>query len=339
MASFLIATFGELNHPPIRQLELKILINKICICRVFLIFAVTIGAANGAEPAASGYDSLIQQGKSQLQAGNAEQAAASGKAATKMSTERWEGYALVGGALMNLKRYEAAADTLSKAIERAPESKQPSLRELRRQCLLAESGAPGGANTVAPATTTSQAEIVLWKSIENSSNPADFNTYLTQYPQGAFAALAQRHTAEIVALAQRREAEIKDEEQARLQEAARRATWTDSASRLMWTRHDNGRSVDVRDANLDCLQLRLLDYTDWRLPTPEELEGVSHVKAKSFRLGDIRGMRDEFQLSEAVTFLYSRTEDGKGYSDTFRLKSGITSSGGERRVLCVRSTE
>ena len=196
MASFLIATFGELNHPPIRQLELKILINKICFCRVFLIFAVTIGAANGAEPAASGYDSLIQQGKSQLQAGNAEQAAASGKAATKMSTERWEGYALVGGALMNLKRYEAAADTLSEAIKRAPEAKQAALRELRRQCLLAESGPPAVANTPAPATTTSQAEIVLWKSIEGSTNPADFESYLDQYPQGAFAVLARRHLSE-----------------------------------------------------------------------------------------------------------------------------------------------
>jgi tol-pal system protein YbgF len=161
-----------------------------------LLLALTMGSVRSAEPPASGYDALIQQGKSQLQTGCAEQAAASGNAAIKMSTERWEGYALVGGALMNVKRYEAAADTLTEAIKRAPESKQPALRDLRRQCLLAESGSPAVTNTPAPVTATSQAEIVLWKSIENSANPADFQSYLDRYPQGAFAVLAERHLAE-----------------------------------------------------------------------------------------------------------------------------------------------
>lgn len=41
-----------------------------------------------------------------------------------------------------------------------------------------------------------KAEIVFWKSIESSSNPADFQTYLEQYPNGAFVALARRHLAE-----------------------------------------------------------------------------------------------------------------------------------------------
>jgi formylglycine-generating enzyme required for sulfatase activity len=175
----------------------------IRIIGVFALFLTsTMGSARSAEPPASRYDALIQEGNSQLQASSAEQAAASGKAAIKMSTERWEGYALVGGALMNLKRYEAAADTLTEAIKRAPESKQPALRDLRRQCLLAESGSLAVTNTVAPATTTSQAEIVLWKSIENSANLADFQSYLDQYPQGAFAVLAQRHLAEANAKAE-----------------------------------------------------------------------------------------------------------------------------------------
>jgi formylglycine-generating enzyme len=162
-----------------------------------LFLALMIGSVQSAEPPTTKYkyDTLIQQGKSQLD-GSAEQAAAAGKAAIKMSPERWEGYALVGGALMNLKRYEEAADTLSKAIERAPQSKQPTLRDLRRQCLLAESGSPAVANTPAPATTTSQAEIVLWKSIESSTNLADFESYLAQYPNGAFAVLARRHLME-----------------------------------------------------------------------------------------------------------------------------------------------
>ncbi len=73
--------------------------------------------------------------------------------AIKIGADRWEGYALMGSALMNLKRYEDAADALSKAIERAPDSKQPSLRDLRRRCLLAESGYPAAPNSSASDST------------------------------------------------------------------------------------------------------------------------------------------------------------------------------------------
>lgn len=163
---------------------------RICYALSFLFLLTASVTCSASQP--QDYDVVIQQGKSELQAGSAKQAFASGEAAIKMSASRWEGYALAGGALMNLKRYEEAADTLSKAIDRAPEAKQPALRDLRRQCLLAESGSPA-TTTPAPATATSQAEIVLWKSIENSANSEDFSTYLAQYPQGAFAGLAQRH--------------------------------------------------------------------------------------------------------------------------------------------------
>lgn len=173
--------------------------NKFLLWPVLLLLALACGFAYSGVEGPASYDSLVQLGKLQLQAGSAERAAASGNAAIKMSGERWEGYALVGGALMNLKRYEEAADTLSKAIERAPEVKLAALRDLRRQCLMAETGSPGVASTPPLAATTSQAEIVLWKSIENSRNPADFQTYLDQYPQGAFVALAQRHLGEVLA--------------------------------------------------------------------------------------------------------------------------------------------
>jgi hypothetical protein len=67
------------------------------------------------------------------------------------------------------------------------------LRDLRKQCALAEAGVAPSASQ-APATNqsaTTQAEIVLWKSIENSTNADDFKAYLTQYPNGAFAVLAK----------------------------------------------------------------------------------------------------------------------------------------------------
>jgi len=155
--------------------------------RLFVISVLLFSVA--AAQTISDYDSLVQKGKTQLQAGSADLALASAEASIKTNADRWEGYALAGGALMNLKRYEEAADKFSRAIDQAPEAKQTALRDLRRQCLLAESGASPAAKEAAPATT-SQAEIVLWKSIENSSNPDDFEAYLKQYPKGAFAPLA-----------------------------------------------------------------------------------------------------------------------------------------------------
>jgi hypothetical protein len=84
------------------------------------------------------YDALVQQGKAQLQAGNNDAALASANAAIKLDTTRWQAYAVAGGALINLKRYEEAADQFGHAIDKAPEGKQAGLRDLRRQCLSAE---------------------------------------------------------------------------------------------------------------------------------------------------------------------------------------------------------
>jgi tetratricopeptide (TPR) repeat protein len=170
--------------------------NKYPRYLLLMLLALVSGFAHPRAEGPASYDSLIQKGDAQLQAGSPQQALSAGRAAINVSGSQWEGFALAGGALMNLKRYEEAADALSDAIKRAPESKQAALRDLRRQCLLAETGSPGTASTTLPATSTSQAEIVLWKSIENSAKLADFRSYLDQYPQGAFAVLARRHLTE-----------------------------------------------------------------------------------------------------------------------------------------------
>jgi tetratricopeptide (TPR) repeat protein len=293
--------------------------NNIFVCRVFLFFALTIGAVHSAEQAASGYEALIQQGKSQLQAGSAEQAAASGKSAIKMNAGRWEGYALAGGALMNLKRYEEAADTLSKAIDRVPESKQPALRDLRRQCLLAESGSPAVANTPAPATATSQAEIVLWKSIENSANLADFRSYLDQFPQGAFAVLARRHLTEV------EEQERKRSEQEAIEKMAqdRYAIWDDPVTALTWTRRDsivapNDGVVHWVTARDYCSELRLRGY-HWNLPTLEQLKNLKQ--------------RNMFQAE-----LHIHSDTGSLYTNGSDALLNFGLFNGNMRVVCVCRT-
>jgi hypothetical protein len=123
-------------------------LRSLCLSLVLIASVSHTGAQS--QP---GYDAFIQQGNAQLQAGSTDQALNSGQMAIKLRADRWEGYALLGGALLHLKRYEDAADALSKAIDRAPESEQPPLRNLRRQCLLAESGYPAAANLGASDTT------------------------------------------------------------------------------------------------------------------------------------------------------------------------------------------
>ena len=46
-----------------------------------------------------------------------------------------------------------------------------------------------------PSAASSQAEIVFWQSIANSTNPAEFEAYLSQFPNGVFRALAQARLA------------------------------------------------------------------------------------------------------------------------------------------------
>jgi tetratricopeptide (TPR) repeat protein len=256
---------------------------------------IAVASYSGAQTA-PGYDALITQGNALLQAGNADQALKSGEAAIKARADRWEGYSLAGGALLNLKRYEDAADALSKAIDRAPESKQPALRALRRECLLAESGYPPSTNTSltantsvpaagsvpasgsVPATgsmpaTTGEVEIVLWKSIENSHNAADFQNYLSRYPHGAFVDLARSHLADA-------EARLENEKN----RLAAKLTWTEPATGLMWARYSRPSEyshASFRRATDYCAALRSSGYADWRLPTLVEFTRVYHFAADS----------------------------------------------------------
>ncbi len=169
------------------------------------VLVAIVGAVNAMAQGAAGYEALIQQGKAQLQAGSADQSLSTAEQAIKLDAKNWEGYALAGGALMNLKRYDQAITRFGDAMERAPQDKQAGLSELRKQCFAAEAG--GSAPTTAPSApaessptpeaTTTQAEIVLWKSIENSTNAGDFQSYLGQYPNGAFTALARHRLDEL----------------------------------------------------------------------------------------------------------------------------------------------
>jgi serine/threonine-protein kinase len=59
----------------------------------------------------------------------------------------------------------------------------------------------------APARSQPEQEVVFWESVRNSTNPAELNAYLAQYPNGAFAALARARLDALAAAEAKRAAE------------------------------------------------------------------------------------------------------------------------------------
>jgi TIR domain/Protein of unknown function (DUF1566) len=55
--------------------------------------------------------------------------------------------------------------------------------------------------------------------------------------------------------------------------------YLDPQTKLMWTIEDNGKDINWHEANEYAKRLRLGGYSDWRLPTIEELEKLYDPKA------------------------------------------------------------
>lgn len=130
-----------------------------------------------------------------------------------------------------------------------------------------------------------------------------------------------------------------------------RGYWVDPSTGLMWVGKDNGRDVNWRNAKKYCRDLRLGGYSDWRLGTIKELEGIydstasargggvaaMHVKGNLFLTGrqwsSTQVLRDDGRPSGLVWILdfwdkYKDKDDGSWFSGR--------GSGHNRRALCVR---
>ncbi len=164
------------------------------------------------------YDQLVAQAQTDLKAGNAAQALTESQEAIAAAPSRWEAYVVAGGALQVEHQYDSAADDFTKALEYAPEAKKAAVRGLLEKCIRAQDAAqatPAPASTAStppaqPALETSvtQAEVVLWKTIQDSTSPSDFQAYLQQYPNGAFVALARQRLEQTQAARQKPEEQL-----------------------------------------------------------------------------------------------------------------------------------
>lgn len=58
------------------------------------------------------------------------------------------------------------------------------------------------------------------------------------------------------------------------QETQAREYWVDPSTGLMWAAKDNGKAVSWKNAVKYCRNLRLAEYSDWRLATLDELASL-----------------------------------------------------------------
>jgi hypothetical protein len=138
-------------------------------------------------------------------------------------------------------------------------------------------------------------------------------------------------------------------------ETQARGYWVDPSTGLMWAWRDNGKDINWRDATKYCHDLRLVGYSDWRLPAISELEGIYDKGAES----PGENPRSSWHEAEAMNFHVKGNlfltgnqwsspqipdDRGKpsGYATRFDFNEGRPFDGDEvwfstsKRVLCVR---
>ncbi|WP_263415230.1 Lcl C-terminal domain-containing protein [Terriglobus albidus] len=136
------------------------------------------------------------------------------------------------------------------------------------------------------------------------------------------------------------------------EETLARGYWIDPATGLTWTAKDNGNDITWGNAVKYCQDLRLAGYSDWRLPTIEELEKIydgsgftaPHSKGSTLALaGKAKG---GLLLTGAREWSNSRVLDDRGHRTGIawqydfahgeRWRLDPIGYRGSLRALCVR---
>jgi hypothetical protein len=114
-------------------------------------------------------------------------------------------------------------------------------------------------------------------------------------------------------------------------------SWTDDSTGLMWAVKDNGSDLDWKGARNYCTSLRTGGYSNWRLPTIEELQQI--YVSSSTNEYKIKG---PIRLSSCC--MWSSTLNGSGKAWSFGFVAGWRFSATldlrrDERALCVRGVE
>jgi hypothetical protein len=145
--------------------------------------------------------------------------------------------------------------------------------------------------------------------------------------------------------------------ESRAQETQARGFWADPSTGLMWAGKDNGSDVSWKNAMKSCRDLRLAGYSDWRLASLAELEGIFdksanvpglarlggpakgspftwHVKGNLFLTGNQWG---NDQSGHSVSSYHPYFDFNEGRSNN--QPSGFLYSPSGMRGLCVRGSK
>jgi Protein of unknown function (DUF1566) len=144
------------------------------------------------------------------------------------------------------------------------------------------------------------------------------------------------------------------------QDTQSRGFWTDPSTGLMWAGRDNGRDVSWKGAVKYCRNFRLAGYSNWRLATLSELEGIYDKNANAPGLARLGGPAkgSDFTWHVKGNLFLTGDEwsseqriDDRGHPDGYALyfdfnegqsrddPTGWPYSFANSRALCVRSSE
>jgi Protein of unknown function (DUF1566) len=136
--------------------------------------------------------------------------------------------------------------------------------------------------------------------------------------------------------------------------------WTDSATGLMWAARDNGKRVSWHKATKYCRSLRLAGYSDWRLATIDELEGLVNLRAyapQSVGSVDYLHWNGDLQVNGGLLLTYDRQWSASPLIDVHGRPSNASfwyfdyqrgerekgfedwAEGDTMQALCVRDTK
>jgi Protein of unknown function (DUF1566) len=134
------------------------------------------------------------------------------------------------------------------------------------------------------------------------------------------------------------------------QETQVRGYWVDPSTGLMWAGKDSGKDENLHLATKYCKELMLAGYSDWRLATINELQGIFDKTADAPGKAGYRRLRNTTWHVKGSIFLtgdpWSSTfrENSQGYAWGFDFFNGIrwdedVSFYTGRRALCVRGSK
>jgi hypothetical protein len=157
-----------------------------------LLFIVSLTSAR-----AQSYEEQLTRVRTAIGEKHYPEAASAAEQAIKLDDKRWEAYVLAANAYSSQRLFDDAIGMLQMALPRASEDKKQLIREAladaRKQLagpLIATARLPNPSPSL-PTPAPTQAEIVLWKSVEKSAKSDDFKAYLQKYPNGTYSSLAQ----------------------------------------------------------------------------------------------------------------------------------------------------